>query len=151
MEQGGWVKVGFVRGAGTSSSAHEYAYNDQSLPPGRFAYRIKQIDNNGTFSYYGNAEVEVGLAAKEFKLESAYPNPFNPSTNIEFVLAENGHTALKIFDLLGQEIANLFDQTAEAGRLYRVRFDASVLPTGVYFARLESGTMRAMKKLLYVR
>ena len=150
-EQGGWMKVGFVRGSGTSTAPREYSFSDDELRPGRYAYRIRQIDNGGTFSYYGNAEVEIGMAAKEFKLESAYPNPFNPSTNIEFVLAENGHTALKIFDLLGQEIANLFDQTAEAGRLYRVRFDASVLPTGVYFARLESGTMRAMKKLLYVR
>ena len=150
-EQGGWAKVGFVRGAGTSSSAHEYAYNDQSLQPGRYAYRIKQVDQNGTFSYYGNAEVEIGLAAREFKLESAYPNPFNPSTNIEFVLAENGHAGLKVFNLLGQQVATLFDQVAEAGKLYTVRFDASQLPTGIYFARLEAGNQRAMKKLLYVR
>ncbi|MBI4427692.1 MAG: hypothetical protein HY562_01075, partial [Ignavibacteriales bacterium] len=72
-----WTKVGFVIGSGTSTSAREYSHVDANVPSGRYAYRIKQIDNDGTFQYYGNAEVEIGLAAKEFRLESNYPNPFN--------------------------------------------------------------------------
>ncbi|MGB2868681.1 MAG: T9SS type A sorting domain-containing protein [Bacteroidota bacterium] len=150
-EQREWMKIGFVGGAGTSSAAKEYSYSDGEVTPGRYAYRIKQIDNNGTFSYYGNAEVEIGLAAKEFRLESAYPNPFNPSTSIEFALSADGYASLKVFNIIGQQVAKLFDQTAEAGKLYKVTFDASRLPTGVYFARLEAGSQRAMRKFLYVR
>ncbi|MGB2868682.1 MAG: T9SS type A sorting domain-containing protein [Bacteroidota bacterium] len=150
-EQGGWMKIGFVGGAGTSSTVREYSYHDANLAPGRYAYRIRQIDNNGMSQYCGNAEVEVGSVELKFTLESVYPNPFNPSTNIEFVLAESGPAALKVFNLLGQQVASLFNQSGEAGKLYRVRFDASQLPTGVYVARLEAEKMLAMRKLLYVR
>ena len=74
----GWSNVGFVRGSGTSTSPRDYSYVDAGLAPGRYAYRIKQIDNDGTFTYAASAEGIVGEAAKVFALEPNYPNPVQP-------------------------------------------------------------------------
>lgn len=150
-EAGAWAKVGFVPGSGTSSSPREYSFTDNGLAPGRYAYRIKQIDNDGSFAYYSAAEVEVGLTAKVFALESNYPNPFNPSTNIAFSVPQDGRVSLKVFNLLGQEVAVLFDGIAEAGKLYQRTFDASALPTGLYFSRLESADGSLMRKMMLVK
>ena len=146
-----WEKVGFVTGAGTSSSPRDYSYTDNNLSPGRYAYRIKQVDNNGTSSYYGSAEVEIGLAAKKFELGSNYPNPFNPATTMEFTLGDDGPTLLRVYNMLGQTVMTLFNGDAQAGRLYQVKFDASKLPSGLYFATLESGNQRVMQKLVLIK
>ncbi|MGB2869679.1 MAG: T9SS type A sorting domain-containing protein [Bacteroidota bacterium] len=146
-----WTKVGFVAGAGTSTAKRDYTYEDGNLAPGRYAYRIKQVDQDGTFKYSSAAEVEIGIVSKEFRLDSNYPNPFNPSTKIDFSLAKDGRASLKVYNVIGQQVATLFDGVAEAGKLYQTRFDAASLPTGIYFARLESDGQRQMKKMLFVK
>ncbi|MEX0602086.1 MAG: T9SS C-terminal target domain-containing protein, partial [Bacteroidota bacterium] len=78
------MTVGFVEGAGTTSSPREYSFLDRNVPSGRYAYRIKQIDNGGNFTYYTSAEIEIGSAPEVLSLEPNYPNPFNPSTTMEF-------------------------------------------------------------------
>ena len=79
-----------------------------------------------------------------------YPNPFNPSTTITYVLGERGHVMLKVFDLLGREIATLVDRVEEPG--YKsVRFDAGTLSSGMYFYRLQTGTFAQTRKLLVVK
>ncbi|MEX2115482.1 MAG: T9SS type A sorting domain-containing protein [Bacteroidota bacterium] len=146
-----WSTVGFVQGAGTSTSPRDYSYTDSKVDPGRYAYRIKQIDMNAAFTYYSTAEVEVGLGPKELALEPNYPNPFNPSTNITFTVPVDGRAALKVYNMLGQEVATLFDEEAVAGRVYQKTFDASSLPTGVYVSRLEFGGQSVMRKMLFVK
>lgn len=146
-----WTVVGFVRGAGTSTARQEYSYSDFGLDPGRYAYRIKQIDFAGTYTYYSAAEVEVVGMPKELALEPNYPNPFNPSTNISFTVPQDGPAVLKVFNMLGQEVATLFNEEAVAGRLYKATFDASSLPTGVYVSRLEFGGQAVMRKMLFVK
>lgn len=139
------------QGAGTSTSPREYTYVDAKLEPARYAYRIKQIDNDGSFSYFGAAEVEIGEMPKELSMSQNYPNPFNPSTMIEFTLAEKGHATLKIYNIVGQEVATLFNSEAEAGKLYQTEFNASHLASGTYISVLHSGNQRIVKKMLYVR
>jgi hypothetical protein len=146
-----WVKVGFVAGCGTSASPKEYSYTDKNLAPGRYAYRIKQIDQNGAFKYAASAEVEVGLAAKVFELSSNYPNPFNPSTRIDFTVPEDGHAVLKVYNMLGQEIATLFSGQAVAGQIHQATFDAAALPTGMYFSKLEYGNQLVIKKMVLLK
>ncbi|GEM_PF-801040 len=146
-----WEKVGFVTGAGTSNAPHDYTYSDNSLSPGRYVYRIKQIDNNGTFAYYGSAEVEVGITEKKFSLESNYPNPFNPSTTIQFMLGSDGMTSLQVYNILGQKVMTLFEGSAQAGKMYQVKFEASNLPSGLYFAKLESGKQHMLRKMLLMK
>lgn len=151
IEPGTWNRVGFVQGAGTSTSPKEYSYVDASLSTGRYAYRIKQIDFGGAATYYDAVEVEVGLAPKELSLGPNYPNPFNPTTTIEFTLPEAGKASLKVFNMIGQQVATLFDQNAEAGRLYRATFSASSLPSGLYFYRLEFANRSIVKRMTLVK
>ena len=146
-----WERLAFIPGAGTSTSERSYSYTDGGLAPGRYAYRIKQIDRSGAYTYYREAEVEIGAAPKEFTLNDAYPNPFNPSTTINFTLGTSARAELKVYDVLGREIATLFDDMAEAGRVNRVQWNAAGIPSGMYFARLESGGMSAMKKLVLLK
>ncbi|MEK7670568.1 MAG: T9SS type A sorting domain-containing protein, partial [Bacteroidota bacterium] len=89
--------------------------------------------------------------AKEFKLESNYPNPFNPSTTIQFTLAEDGKASLKVFNMLGQEVARLFDGEAQAGRVQQVKFDASRLPSGLYIAKLGAGKQQMLRKMMLIK
>ncbi|MBI2620034.1 MAG: T9SS type A sorting domain-containing protein [Ignavibacteriales bacterium] len=146
-----WNLIGFVQGSGTSSSPKDYSFVDKHVSAGRYAYRLKQIDFGGSFTYSHSAEVEIGLAPKELTLRSNYPNPFNPTTMIEFTIPEDGHAALRVYNTLGQVIATLFDGQAAAGRMYQTTFDASQLPSGVYYSRLEYGSQSLMKRMVLVR
>jgi hypothetical protein len=92
---------------------------------------------------------DPGLPSK-FTLEQNYPNPFNPSTNISFVLERGAYTTLTVYNVLGQKVATLLAQTLTAGP-HDVRFDATPLSTGVYFYKLQSGSLSAVKKMLLVR
>jgi hypothetical protein len=85
-----------------------------------------------------------------FRLEQNYPNPFNPSTNISFTVPVSGVTSLKVYDLLGREVAMLVNALLKPGS-HRVTWDASRFPTGVYFYRLQSGELVETKKLLLLR
>jgi hypothetical protein len=146
-----WTKVGFVSGSGTKFSPTEYSYTDKGITPGHYAYRIKQIDNDGMFTYASSIEVEIGLAPKELALAQNYPNPFNPTTTIEFTVPQDGHAALTIFNSLGQMVAKVFDGEAQAGYIQKATFDASRLASGIYFYRLETGKSSLMKKLILLR
>jgi hypothetical protein len=146
-----WAKVGFVQGAGTSSSPNEYSYTDNNVTSGRFAYRLKQIDNDGAFKYSQSTEIEIGLAAKELILCSNYPNPFNPTTNIEFTVATNGRATLKVYNAIGQEVAELFNGEAQAGRIIQTRFDASRLASGIYYSRLQVDGKSLVKRMMFIK
>jgi len=87
---------------------------------------------------------------KEFGLSQNYPNPFNPSTIINYQLPANNYVTLKVFNVLGQEVATLVDEKREAGR-YEVQWDASALPSGMYFYRLQASSLVETKKLLLLR
>jgi hypothetical protein len=92
----------------------------------------------------------VGEVPMEFSLEQNYPNPFNPSTEIGLRIADAGFVRLAVYNLLGQELAVLINETKQPGR-YVVRFDGSGLVAGVYFARLESGGRTMVRKLDLVK
>ena len=151
LETDTWSKVGFVAGAGTNSSQHEYTFVDGEVSYGRYAYRIKQVNKDGSFKYTGEVEVEVGLAPKEFTLVQNYPNPFNPTTNIEFTVPQDGKVQLKVYNTLGEEVATLLDETMTAGEYHRVSFDASRLVSGIYFARIQFANRQLVKKMLLVK
>ncbi len=146
-----WKKIGFVSGSGTSNSPKEYSFTDSKLPAGRYAYRLKQVDVDGLFKYSQSVEVEIGGVLKVFSLSQNYPNPFNPATTIEFTLAEDGLTTLKIYDVLGREVATLVKEELKAGVVHQVAFDASRFCSGIYFYQLESGSQTQVRKLLLMK
>ncbi|MDH3268073.1 MAG: T9SS type A sorting domain-containing protein [Ignavibacteria bacterium] len=128
--------VGFVPGFGTTTEPKSYAFSDNNLRTGVYTYRLKQIDFDGTFEYSSEAQVEV-VAPAEFSLDQNYPNPFNPSTKITFSLAVNSKVSLKVFDVLGQEVASLVNQDLTAG-VHNYDFNAIDFNSGVYFYRIEA-------------
>jgi len=146
-----WAKVGFVQGVGTSSSPKDYSYVDASASAGRYAYRLKQIDNDGAFKYSQSTELEVGYAAKELALCDNYPNPFNPTTNVEFTVANNGRAVLKVYNAIGQEVAELFNGEAQAGKIIQARFDASRLASGIYYSRLQADGKSLVKRMMFIK
>lgn len=83
-------------------------------------------------------------------LGEAYPNPFNPETNIPFTLTKNGPVSLVVYDLQGREITTLVQGNLTAGR-HVVSFDAVVLPAGTYFARLSNGAFQQTRRLVLVK
>lgn len=87
---------------------------------------------------------------KDYKLSQNYPNPFNPGTNIRFTIPQQGLVTLKVYDILGKEIATLVNEVRSAGT-YVVRFDGARLASGVYFYRIESGNFISTKKLILLK
>ncbi|MBP6672326.1 MAG: T9SS type A sorting domain-containing protein [Bacteroidetes bacterium] len=144
-----WIRISFVEGAGNSNISHEYSYLDRSVPAGTYAYRLKQIDRDGKFSY--SQEVEAVISAPTiFALEQNYPNPFNPLTVIGYQIPMNGFVTLKVYDALGREVTTLVNEVMEAGS-YSSRFDGSSFSSGVYFYTLRAGSFSASKRFSLIK
>ena len=92
---------------------------------------------------------EDGIPA-EYSLSQNYPNPFNPATTIRYEIPEQGHVSIKIYDMLGREVAVLVDDVVAAGR-YSVQFDASNLPSGIYIYRIVSDNYVESKRMTFVK
>lgn len=148
--QGGWEKLGFVQGSGNSNSVKEYSFTDKSSKKnGTFVYRLKQIDNNGTFQYSNEVEVEVNIPLS-YAVSQNYPNPFNPSTRIEYQIPLAGKVSIKLYDVLGNLVTSLVDETKEAGS-YIFDFDARNLSNGVYFYQIRAGEFIQTKKMTLIK
>lgn len=146
--EGDFVTIGFIKGFGTTTEEQEYSYIDKDLPAGKYIYRLRQVDFNGTFKIYNAVEVE--MLPEKFSLSQNYPNPFNPSTNISYAIPYEEHLTLKIFDILGNEIQTLVNELKPAGR-YNINFNAANLPSGVYYYILQAGNYSETKKLLLLK
>ncbi|HET9132126.1 MAG TPA: T9SS type A sorting domain-containing protein, partial [Terriglobia bacterium] len=146
-----WIDAGFVKGAGTSTSPRQYAFVDHDLSAGMYAYRLKQLDQDGSSRLSKEVNVEVGNAPRVFTLSQNYPNPFNPTTTIEFTLQNDGRVVLKVYDILGREVATLMDENRKAGEYQQAVFDGSRYSSGVYFAVLQSGGKQLIRKMLMLK
>ncbi len=141
--------MGFVNGNGTSTELNHYSFTDENLSAGKYIYRLKQIDYDGSFEYSNEIEVEIGMP-KEFALYQNYPNPFNPTTRIKFMILDFGFTTLKIYDVLGNEITTLVNEEKPPG-VYEVEFDGSKFSSGVYFYRFKAGEFIQTNKMVLLR
>ena len=150
-ETGEWSKIGFVEGHGTTLTPQAYSYSDRGVSFGKYYYRINQVDLDGQSKNYPEMEVAVGTGPEKFVLAQNYPNPFNPSTLIDFVVSQSGPATMKVYNLLGQEVATLFDGNADAARIYTARFNASNLPSGLYFYTLRSAGKFETKQMFLIK
>ncbi len=149
QENSSWNKISFVNGNGTSTSEKKYSYFDGNLTAGKYQYRLKQIDFDGTFEYSNIVEVEIGVPSK-FELSQNYPNPFNPSTKISYSVPKSGYVSLKVYNALGQEVASLVNGIKEAG-IHSIEFNAVNLNSGIYFYKLEAGNISQVKKMMLIK
>ncbi len=112
-------------------------------------YRLKQIDFDGSYSF--SEEIRVSnLVPAEYSLEQNYPNPFNPSTEIKFSVPQTTNVTLKVFDVMGREVATLIDEQMEAGK-HSVVFDAANLSSGVYYYTIITENFIQTKKMLLLK
>jgi hypothetical protein len=104
-----------------------------------------------TYNYQQTTDVEENnISVKEFRLFNNYPNPFNPSTVISYQLPVSSYITLKIFDIIGNELATLVNEEKPAGS-YQVEFNAANLPSGLYFYKLQAGNYSETKKMLMIK
>jgi len=144
-----WQKIGFVQGNGNSNSPKEYSYTDNTATSGKYVYRLKQLDNDGKYEYSKEVEADLGMPA-EFSLQQNYPNPFNPETVISYQMPVSGRASLKVFDMLGREVATLVDEVKEAGA-YNVSFNGKAFASGAYFYRFQSGDYVKINKMILMK
>ena len=149
-----WVNRGKVNGSGTLNSPVNYSFKEKNLSTGKYNYRLKQIDFNGSFKYYDlTNEVSIGIP-KQFELSQNYPNPFNPSTKINYDLPVDSKVSLKVYDMTGREVASLVNTTQIAG-YYVVEFNVSNMASGIYFYTLTAEgngkNFIATKKMLLLK
>ncbi len=140
--------IGFVEGNGSTTERNEYRFVDEGFK-GKVYYRLKQIDFNGTFSFSDVIEIN-GVTVTTIELEQNYPNPFNPSTKIKYQIADAGFVNLQVYDVLGNEVSTLINKEMQAGS-YEVEFDASNLPSGIYYYTLNTGSFKQTKKMILLK
>ena len=151
-EQTDWSKIGFINGSGTNNTPKTYNYTDKNLNTGKYSYKLKQIDYNGNYEYFVLSGIaEIGTPNK-FELLQNFPNPFNPSTTIDFSMPQNTYVTLKIYDMSGKEVAVLVNSQMIAG-YHSVNFnvDSYHLSSGVYFYKLSSGELSMIKQMLLIK
>lgn len=144
-----WLTIGSVQAAGASTEIRNYSFVDNSVTEGKYSYRLRMNDLDGSYSYSSIIEIEIG-SPMEFSLEQNYPNPFNPSTTINFSTAHTAIVKLVLFNQIGEEVKTLINQEMNAGK-YSLNFDASNLPSGVYFYKLTAGTFTSTKKFILMK
>jgi hypothetical protein len=140
-----WETAGFIEGHGTTSDEKSYFFKDNNLKSGSYNYRLKQIDLDGTYEYSQVVEVEINVP-DEYNLSQNFPNPFNPVTTIQFNLPQNEYVTLKIFDVLGNEVATIASGEFNAGS-HKIEFSADKLSSGIYLYRITAGKYTNVKKL----
>ncbi|MEK7671713.1 MAG: T9SS type A sorting domain-containing protein, partial [Bacteroidota bacterium] len=118
-----------------------------NIPPG--TYNLNNI--NIVLTRTGATAVsETGGLPRAFTLAQNYPNPFNPATVIQYSLPGDTRVSLRVFDILGREVATLVDEEQKAGK-NSVVFDALHLSSGIYYYRLNAGRFSDVKKMLLLR
>jgi hypothetical protein len=130
-----------------------YDFEDEPERDGVYYYKLKAYNSNNQVLFESD-EIKIGITGiRNFKLEQNMPNPFNPTTNITYELFDASYVKLKVFDLIGKEIATLVDGEQTKGT-YTVQFDASNyanLTSGIYFYKIETSKYSEVKKMILTK
>jgi hypothetical protein len=125
-----------------------YSYLDETVSAGNsYEYTLLALNRDGSTVVLNSESVTIPQA---FALDQNYPNPFNPTTSISFQIPETGDVKLAVYNLAGIQVAELVNGTVQAGN-HSVLFDASDLPSGMYFYSLTAGNLTATRKLMLLK
>lgn len=148
-----FITIGFVSGNGTTTEPKIYIFTDTDLSNGKYVYRLKQVDFNGMYEYSNEVEIDFYYSLY-YSLDQNYPNPFNPSTKISWQSPSSGWQTIKVFDMLGREVATLVDEYRDAGN-YEVEFQITSgnteFASGIYYYQLRAGNYTDTKKMLLIK
>ncbi len=146
--------------SGTTASYIDYSISNATGGDREAEYRITAIDlgNNSSpaqsvtieYGMYIQDKIKVSSMVRDYSLDQNFPNPFNPSTKIAYSIKEEGLVTLKVYDILGKEIATLVNESKPAG-YYEAEFNALQLPSGMYIYKIQSGQFSDVKKMLLTK
>lgn len=147
-----WVVVGYVEGKGTTTIRQSYTFTDfvESQSTEKIVYRLKQLDYDGMYSYSNEVEVEFSPVPTHLELEQNFPNPFNPATSIRYSLPAEGFVTLKVYDAIGNEISTLVSENQNEG-LHSINFNASEIPSGIYFYSISFNNQVKTNKMILIK
>ena len=131
-----WRKIGFVNGNGNSNSPKEYSFTDNDIGQGKYLYRLKQIDTDGSFKYSQTININIEKSLN-YSIKQNYPNPFNPVTTISYSVPSGSLVKLEVFNALGKRIKILWNGFREKGT-YSQTWNANHLSSGIYFLRFSA-------------
>src|ERR1035437_2935469 len=131
-----WNKIASVKAADLSNSPKYYSYTDKNAASGKYNYRLKMLDNDGTFNYSKVVSIDIS-APNNFELSQNYPNPFNPSTMISYAIPFESNVKLIIYNSIGAKEKELVNSLQNGG-YYELTFDAKSLSSGVYFYTIKA-------------
>ena len=140
-----WEKIGFVAGHGNSNSPKQYSFTDKNLNSGKYIYRLKMVDNDGSYEYSPEVESEID-APKDYLLSQNYPNPFNPSTKIDYQLPFESNVMIELYNITGERVDVLVNQEQAAG-YYTVEVNSTQfrLSSGIYIYRMTAVSSKDAK------
>jgi hypothetical protein len=151
-----WESVGSVKAAVLSNSPKQYSFADKNLQAAKYQYRLKMIDNDGSFAYSKIVDAEVAVP-KNFELSQNYPNPFNPTTKINYSLANDSKVSLEVYNIIGERVVQLVNEEQTAG-YYTVNFGTSNsnITSGVYIYKLTAvdnsgNNFSSIKKMMLLK
>lgn len=152
------IEQSFVPGNGTTLEPKSYSFVDMTLTSsGMYYYRLRQVDNDGLEHYSQVVSINVSLLAVnettpiEFRVHQNYPNPTNPKTTIIFSVDKVEHASVVVYDILGKQVAMLFNGMTQPGRYYNIEFDGSSLSSGIYFFKVSTESHSEFKKMVLLR
>jgi hypothetical protein len=149
-EASGYSRLGFVEGAGSTSTAQSYRFRAKALPPGPHQFRLRQVDMDGSATLSDPVSVEV-RAEQKLALRATGPNPVRQATQLAFTVKRSGPATMALYNVLGQRVMLLFDRKATPGSRYSVDVRADDLSSGTYFARLQAATGTRTQRIVVVR
>lgn len=149
VENAEWTKIGEVTAAGNSNSPKDYSYVDRNLTSGKYLYRLKMIDADGSYQFSKVVEAEITLPT-EFSLSQNYPNPFNPTTQINYSLPFDTEVRLDVYTSNGELVRTLVNETQSAGT-HTVEFNASDLASGTYIYRMVAKDFVQTRKMILIK
>jgi hypothetical protein len=149
-----WTEIAEVPGSGTTQTAKSYTYIDAHLMAGTsYSYRLSSVDINGERHSYDRVVSATPFGPEmvaEYNLTQNYPNPFNPTTSFEYTVKEAGVVTIKVFSITGREEATLVNESQSVG-VYRVTFDGTNLPSGIYVYRMNVNGFSASHKMVLMK
>ncbi len=144
----GFHKIGFVAGKGTTTTPQTYSFTDSEVKSAVTYYRLKQLDNNGNFSYSAVEKVET--SPNSFLVSNAYPNPFNPTTQVKVSLPEKSKIRYQIYDAIGKLVIDGKETEHESG-VFAMKIDLSKQSSGLYLLNVSVNNKKFNQKLVLTK
>ncbi len=145
-----WNDVQFIEGYGTTEEVNYYSYRLENIDVGQHAFRLRQIDFDGSASLTAVLIASIE-APGSFVIDSAYPNPFNPSTKLGFSVNDPQQVRASLYNEVGQRLGILFNGYVPANQQYTIDIDGADLPSGNYLVRLEGKDESVTQRIVLIK